>query len=206
MKTIYLHGSLKKRYPAPIKVHASTAAEALTALKQYPGFNVEDLTTVRVEGFECRDALFAATDVRELHVYPALRGAGGQAGLFQIIIGAVLVVVGAILQFVPGAQPAGMFMMKAGAMLMLGGLIQLLAPQPQANTSGSTSQQSLFIPANQNTTKIGTPIKLIFGTIRTFGHYLSFNVDSKRLDDSTLDIAGYCNHTGAGQAQNCVIY
>jgi predicted phage tail protein len=204
MKTIYLHGSLKKLHPGPIKVHASSVAEAMTALKQYPGFDVENPTPVRVEGFECRDALFAATDVSELHVYPALRGAGGKGGLLQIIVGAVIFIVGAVLSYF--GFGSGIPLMKFGAMMMLGGLIQMLAPQPQSSTSATNLQQSLYIPSDKNTTKIGTPIKLIFGTVRTFGHYLSFNVDSKRLDDSTLDIAGYCNHTGAGQAQNCVIY
>jgi predicted phage tail protein len=204
MKTIYLHGSLKDRHPEPIKVHASSVAEALSILKQLPAFDVENPVEVRVRGFECRDALYAATDVDELHVYPALRGGGGNGGFLQIIIGAVLVVVGVIVSFIPGGQPFGISIAMSGAMMMLGGLIQLLAPSPKASTSADTSQ-SLYIPSNQNTTKIGTRIKLIFGTVRTFGHYLSFNVDARRLDNSTLALGGYCNYTGAGQAQNCVL-
>lgn len=208
MKTIYLHGSLKERHSEPIKVHAQSAAEALSVLKQLPGFDVEELTEVRIEGFECRDALFAQTDKQELHVYPALRGAGGNGGFLQVVIGAVLVVVGVVVGVVAGwtgiGAQIGLSLAMGGAMMMLGGLIQMLAPQPKA-AAGDAGSQSLYIPSNQNTTKIGTRIKLIFGTIRTFGHYLSFNVDAKRLDDSKLNLGGYCNYTGAGQAQGCVV-
>lgn len=202
MKTIYLHGSLKELHPEPIRVHAQTAAEALSILKQVRGFDAEDPREVRVDGFECRDALFARTDKTELHVYPALRGSGGNGGLLQVIIGAVMVIVGAVLMVFGGS---GTPLITSGVMMIIGGVIQMLAPQPKAANSGTDTQQSLYIPANQNTTKIGTRIKLIFGMVRTYGHYLSFNVDAKRLDDSTMNLAGYCNYNGDGQAQGCVL-
>lgn len=206
MKTIYLHGSLKELHPTPINVHAQSVAEALSILKQIPGFDADNPRAVRVDGFLCRDAFYLPTNVKELHVYPALRGAGGNAGLLQMIVGAVMVIVGAVLTFFPqfGGTAYGPALMKVGAMMMLGGLIQMLSPQPKTSVS-SSSDQTLYIPSNQNTTKIGTRIKLIFGRMKTYGHYLSFNVDAKRLDDSTLDLAGYCNHTGAGQTQSCVL-
>jgi predicted phage tail protein len=195
MKTIYLHGSLTERHPEPIKVHAQTVAEALTILKQLPGFDVENPTPVRVKGVECRDAVFAPTDLTELHVYPALAGAGGNGGVLQMIIGAVLVVVGVVIGVLTSwtgiGGAAGFSIAMSGAMMMLGGLIAMLAPSPKSSTSSSS--QSLYVPSNQNTVKIGTRIPLLYGRIRHFGHYLSFNVDAKKLDDSDMNLAGYCS-------------
>jgi predicted phage tail protein len=195
MKTIYLHGSLKELHPEPIKVHAQTAAEALSILKQLPGFDVENPVPVRVKDIECRDALYAPTELTELHVYPALMGGGGNTNILQVIIGAVLVIVGAILWWTGPAggtmASVGISMMMGGAMVMLGGIIGMLAPSPKYGSSAG--QQSLYIPANQNTVKIGTRIPLVYGRIRHFGHYLSFNVDAKKLDDADMNLAGYCS-------------
>jgi predicted phage tail protein len=194
MKTIYLHGSLTERHPEPIRVHATTVAEALTYLKQLPGFDVENPVPIKVKGFECRDAIFAATDETELHIYPALSGAGGNGGMLQTIIGAVIfvvgIVVGVLTSWTGVGGAAGFSMAMSGAMMMLGGILAMLAPTPKAGNAGS---QSLYIPSNQNTTKIGTRIPLLYGRIRHFGHYLSFNVDARKLDDSKMNLAGYCS-------------
>ncbi|KFG99096.1 hypothetical protein GQ56_0101185 [Burkholderia paludis] len=208
MKMIYLHGSLKELHPEPINVHSTTAAEALTVLKQFPGFDAENPVDVRVDGFDCRDALFVQTDKTELHVYPALRGAGGNGGFLQILIGAVMVVVGTVLWWngpIGGTMAqVGIGMMMGGAMMMLGGVISMLAPQPKLGT-GSATNSSLIIPASQNTVKIGTRLPLLFGRVKHFGHYLSFNVDAKRYDDSNMVLGGYCNQNGDGQALHCVL-
>jgi predicted phage tail protein len=213
MKTIFLHGSLKELNPEPIKVHAETAAEAVSFLRQIEGFDVENPTLIRVKGIECRDAIYdAMLCPDELHIYPALAGAGGNGGLLQVIIGAVIFVLGVIANFIPGlGQAVGIPMMMSGAMMMLGGILMLLAPTPKA--SNTDNSQSLYIPANQNTVKIGTRIPLIYGRIRHFGHYLSFNVDARKLDDSKLNLGGYCsgrtdsngNRYSYGQDGHCLI-
>lgn len=207
MKTIILHGFLKDLHPGPIEVHADTPAEAITALQQLPGFSFDTPPDVRIDGIECRDALFLPTSMTELHVFPALCGAGGNGGFFQILLGAVMVVVGALLWWTGPAggslATAGISMMLGGGMMMLGGIIQLLAPQP--SFSSSTSKSSLILPSNQNTVKVGTRMPLIFGRHKFFGHYLSFNVDALSYDENDFVIGGYCNQSGSGQVQNCVI-
>jgi predicted phage tail protein len=189
MKTIYLHGSLKERHPEPIRVHASTAVEALSVLKQLPTFDATDPVSVRVKGFECRDALYEITDMEEIHVYPALVGGGGKGGVLQIIVGVVVVIVGIVLSVF--GYGSGTPLIMSGMMMILGGILMMLAPTPKS--SGDGSKQSLYIPSNQNTTKIGTRIPLIYGRVRRFGHYLSFNVDARSLDDSKMNLAGYCS-------------
>jgi predicted phage tail protein len=215
MKTIFLHGSLNELHPEPIKVHAETAAEAVSFLKQLEGFDVENPRPIRVRGIDCRDAIYDKTLCPdELHIYPALAGAGGNGGMLQVIIGAVLfivgIVVGVLTSWTGFGGAAGFSLAMSGAMMMLGGILMMLAPTPKTDND---TRQSLYIPSNQNTVKIGTRIKLIYGRVRTYGHFLSFNVDAKKLDDSKMNLGGYCsgrtddkgNRYSYGQDGHCLI-
>ena len=204
MKKIHLLGYLNEFHPEPIEVEAATVAEALTALKYIPGIDTDTMEKrrVRVRGFESRDALYTPTDVVDIYVMPTMRGAGSKAGgFFQIIVGIVMVVVG-IFSSAYGGAP----MIMGGIAMIAGGVIAVLAPTPQiGGVSSDENRQSLFLPSNQNTVKIGTRKPILYGRIKHFGHYLSFNVDAKRYDDSAMNISGYCNGTGAGQDFYCVI-
>ncbi|AJD82919.1 tail component protein [Achromobacter phage JWF] len=201
MKRIHLLGYLNKFHPEPIEVEASTPEEALMYLKYIPGLDTDTMEKirVRVRGFESVDALRAPTDVVDLFVAPTMRGSGAKAGgFFQIIVGIVVVVVSAVFQQYYGVA--------AGLAMIAGGVIAVLAPTPKLG-GGETGPdtQTLFLPSTQNTVKIGTRKPILYGRIKHFGHYLSFNVDAKRYDDSAMNISGYCNGTGAGQDYYCVI-
>lgn len=200
MKKIHLLGYLNQFHPEPIEVDISTAEEALMYLKNIPGIDTDSMEkrVVRVLGFESRDALREPTTETDIYIVPAMRGAGSKVmGFFQIIIGIVIVVVAAFTGQYYGVA--------AGLMMIAGGVLAVLAPTPKMGTGDNNSTQSLFIPANQNTVKIGTRKPILYGRIKHFGHYLSFNVDAKRYDDSAMNISGYCNGTGAGQDTLCVI-
>lgn len=201
MKRIHLLGYLKQYHPEPIEVEASTVEEALTYLKNIPGIDTDTMEKrhVRVRGFESADSLRVPTDVTDLFVMPTMRGAGAKAGGFlQIIVGIVVVVVAAITQQYWGVA--------AGLAMIAGGVIAVLAPTPKLGVDNSDNdRRTMFLPSTQNTVKIGTRKPILYGRIKHFGHYLSFNVDAKRYDDSALNISGYCNGTGAGQDYYCVI-
>jgi len=204
MKKIHLLGYLNKFHPRPIEVEAESVSEALIALKYVKGIDTETMEkrVVRVLGFDSQDALNAKTDVVDIYVVPSLRGAGGKSGgIFQIIVGIVLVVVGALTSWSGGGA-----LMASGISMIAGGIIAMLAPTPKISKNDSDGGTSLFIPATQNTVKIGTRKPILYGRIKHFGHYLSFNVDAKRYDETPLNIAGYCNSTGSGQDNLCVIY
>jgi hypothetical protein len=114
----------------------------------------------------------------DIHVYPRTGGAGGDNGLVQIIIGIALI---AVAVFAPALIPGFMSVASvatAGAMMVLGGVMQMLTPMPEA-AGGSTDEKSNYLGANQNTVKIGTNIPLAYGNVKMSGHYLSFDVDSK---------------------------
>lgn len=203
MKKIHLLGYLNKFHPRPIEVEAESVSEALTALKHIKGIDTETMAkrVVRVRGFESQDALNAKTDVKDIYVVPTMRGAGGKGGFFQIIVGVILVVVGAMTSWVGGGA-----LIASGISMIAGGILAMLAPTPKISSNDTDGRSSLFIPATQNTVKIGTRKPILYGRIKHFGHYLSFNVDAKRYDETPLNIAGYCNSTGSGQDNLCVIY
>lgn len=195
MKRIVFSGYLQEMYPDGIEVEAETAAEAVSALSLWPGFRPGDNVrhSVVMPQFGSRDALYSRTDEPVLLMVPMQMVAGGRGGLFQVIIGAVLIAVGFILG--PGT-PWGAGLIKVGAALMIGGVIQMLMPQPEL---GSTSQEekSAYLPAGRNTTKVGTRIPLLFGRRRVWGHFLSVNVTAANKPQPTKPPAGtvYASNT-----------
>ena len=203
MKTIILHGSLKKLYDKPIEVEATTVAEALRVLELIP-----ELTPVNgqpwpvtVQGVTSDFSLYCITPLDEIHVYPRAGGAGGKGGLLQVLIGITLIALAIINPFsmlAEGGFLAGIGITQGmvgltGAMMVLGGLMQMLTPVPE-NDQGNNN---LYLGAGINTVKIGTRIPIVYGTRKIGGHYLSFDVDAKDIalkGDPNEEVEGKRNY------------
>jgi predicted phage tail protein len=170
MTTIILHGPLKDLYPNEIRVFANSAAEAIQSLELIPALQRKDgqRHLVRVEGFDSVDALYDRREIDVLHIHPVMDGGGGKGGLGQVILGSVLVVVGIFT-----AQP---YLIQMGASLILGGVLQMLAPQPSINSSNE--ERSKYLGNGRNTVAIGTRIQMIYGRRKAYGHYISFDIDA----------------------------
>lgn len=180
MKRIILHGHLKKLYDKPIEVEASSVAEALRFLEQIPELKPLDGQPwpVTVRGVDSQIKLFAETDVEEIHVHPRTGGAGGKAGLMQIIIGITLIALAFINPAFLGTLGITQGMLYlSGGMMVLGGLVQMLMPVPETDST----EGSMYLGAGVNTVKIGTRIPILYGTRKIGGHYLSFDVDAKDI-------------------------
>lgn len=181
---IFLHGYLRDLHPEPLNVQASSVAEAISSLQLVPALALQpgqQRHSIAVDGFGSRDAIYDRTDVQEIHLRPVMTGAGKGGGL-QIIIGIAIIA----LAVVTGG--AGLFagtsfaisqgsLVLAGAMMMLGGVMQMLAPQP---TLGSMDQEekSKFLGQAKNTVAIGTRIPIILGRHKWGGHFISFDIDA----------------------------
>lgn len=179
---IILHGSLKDLYPGLIEVLAETAAEAIMALSQrlqsIP--SIKNRIAIELPAFQSRDSLYEKTDCSELHIHPALAGAGGKAGGMQIVLGILLIAVAIMMPAsvaLMGVTLTSGSVMMAGAMMVLGGVLQLLTPTPEAKAGANEKSEYLGTP--KNTVKIGTPIPFVFGRRKVYGHYLSFDLDAK---------------------------
>lgn len=183
MKTLIFHGYLKDLHPEPLRVAATSVAEAVSALQLIPAFQLApgEKHSVAIDGFASRDALYDRTDVEEIHIRPVMAGAG--RGALQIVIGIVLIVgalaSGGALIAASGALTATGSIALAGAMMVLGGILQMLSPQP---TVSKEDEKSRYLGQGRNTVAIGTRIPLLYGKHKAFGHYLSFDIDAGDLN------------------------
>ncbi len=176
---IHLHDSLAALHSGPIDVQASSVAEAVSALRLYPGFNPKSgkRYQVSIDGFGSRDAIYDHTNVKEIHLRPVMAGSG-RPGMMQIVLGVIMI---AVSFFAPYLSPAmASSLMVGGAMSILGGVLQMLAPQPSVNTT--VEEKSRYLSGGQNTVAIGTPIPLIYGRRKVYGQYLSFDLEAGEMN------------------------
>ena len=177
-KRVHLHGPYAAFHDGPIEVEASTAWDAVEAVvTQLPGFKPSPITgkkIIQVVGFDTLESLKSETDVVDLHVMPHL-SFGKNGGLIQTVIGVALLVTAA---FMGGVfWPA--IVAGVGASMLVGGIMQMLSPQPQLNSNNEDQERSKYLGSVANTVRIGTPIALLYGRYRAGGQILSFNIDSK---------------------------
>lgn len=187
MTTLIFHGYLAGLFPdGRLQVEANSAAEAISALDGRPGFQREegDKHFITLPGYESPDAIYEVSNPKEIHVLPFLEGEGGKTGAYiQVAIGVALIATGYMagegvhMISVAGMEIATSTLVLTGSMMVLGGVMSLLMPQP--TITSSDQPRSNYLPANHNTTAIGTPIPLLIGRRRVFGQFLSFDIDAK---------------------------
>lgn len=190
MIRVVLHGSLKDLWPHEIPpLDVSSAAEAIKALTvQLPVFRRklgQELHRIAAVGFDTLEALFMPTDAKELHLVPQFAG-GKRGGFFQILIGSALIALaiwnpaGALAATAIANVTLQSMMFSIGAALLLGGVSQLLMPQPaREGTSNENVEGSKYLGSPGNTVAIGTRIPILFGTFKAFGHFVAFDIDAK---------------------------
>lgn len=106
-----------------------------------------------------------------------------RGGVLQTILGAVLVVVGAIGSFTAfgqalGGATWGPYAMQMGAAMMAGGVIQMLSPQPAglASKQGADNKPSYAFGSVTNTAAQGYPVPLLYGKRRIGGAIISAGI------------------------------
>jgi predicted phage tail protein len=185
MTRIELGGVLGKTFG---RVHyrlIRTTGEAVNALsKTVDGFE-KYLNSSRMRGLTYAvfkgkknvgidDLGFAVTgDV--IRIVPVVIGSK-KAGLLQTILGAVLVVVSI---WMPGVSiAASNLLFSAGAALTLGGVVQMLSPQPGglASKQDADNRASYAFGGVTNTTAQGNPVPLLYGKRRIGGAIISAGI------------------------------
>ena len=183
LRTVYLHGSLAALHPGPIQIHATTVAEAVEGIsRQIEGLHRRRIAVVDAETIE--DLFrFLPEDQTEIHIVPQLNG-GKSGGFTQILIGAALVAA----SFIPGLNATvATMILQAGALAILGGLSQLLAPQPKADDE---QEKNRYLGAPKNTVEIGTRIPILYGEFRCYGHWLGFDINAMEVKGSGASSGG----------------
>lgn len=186
MVNVRFYGSLKQ-FGSEFRLDCKTPAEVVQALtSQIPKlrqFIQQGLFTVRV-GREYLDNRYLEQGLNQhlkddsiVHFTPVLKGSK-KAGLFQTIVGAVMVVVGAFTSWAGGAA-----LIAGGIGLMAGGVAQMLTKMPSMSTGkDAEKKQSTSFSNLSNMAAQGRPMPLAYGRIRVGSLIISQGVETMDIE------------------------
>jgi predicted phage tail protein len=178
---VKLYGYLRK-FGKEFELAVKSPAEAVRALCiMVPGFKAF------LQNAEHRGITFAVFNGKRnitkeeltLGAKPEIRIAtviaGRKSGLLQTIVGIVLIVVGVVFE-----QP---WMIKMGAALVIGGILQMMSPQPSLLEKGedADNRSSYAFGGPVNTTAQGNPIGILYGEREIGGAVISAGIFAENL-------------------------
>lgn len=190
LTTIRLYGALGARFGRVHKLAVQTSAEAVKALcinldglesylmnAKKNGMTFAVFRGKRNIGVQDFQELAGDSDIR---IAPIMGGAK-KAGLFQTILGAVLVVVGVIGLTVGqawGGATWGSYALQAGIGLMAGGIYQMLSPQPKGlqGRGDPDNKPSYAFGGSVNTLAMGNPVAVLYGEREIGGAIISAGI------------------------------
>lgn len=175
LREVRLYGALGRQFGRVFRLAVMTPAEAVQALAAVlPGFRNAFLGPdgrakyhVFVGRGQGRHSIGEAQAgdlvgrMEPIRLVPEVQGAK-RAGAVQTVIGAVLFVVGLVMNYY--APGSGSGLMQTGALMMLGGVIQLLSPQRKREEESSKPLSYAF-DGPINNTEQGGPVPLVFGRV-----------------------------------------
>lgn len=193
MTTIKLSGSLAKKFG---RVHrrqleSGSIWEIFRALKAtLRGFEDEikrlDRLGLQFAVFRNRKNVnaedFSLAGTREARIVPVVNGSK-RAGALQTIVGVVLIIAASIAlpglgaAFAAGAGGWGT-VASFGAALAIGGIIQMISPQPKGITQSASPENlpSYAFGSAKNTTASGNPVPICIGERRWGGAIISASI------------------------------
>ncbi|USE81164.1 tail assembly protein [Cupriavidus gilardii] len=184
VRTIRLYGYLGARFGRIHRLAVSSAAEAVRALGvMVPGFHAE-LISSRDRGIRYavfvgkqnlgKDELVLPPGRDDIRIAPVLQGAK-RGGLFQTLLGVALIAAATITAGGLGAAFTSNGLIGAtammGASMALGGIVQMLSPQPGGLSASDRPENKPSYGFNGpvNTSAQGGPVPLFYGGPLTVG-------------------------------------
>lgn len=209
VRTIRLYGKLGARFGRVHRMAVSSAAEAIRALgSQIRGFDAY-LTQSKDNGLGyavfygknnlSEGELAYPAGKEEIRIAPILLGAKN-GGVFQIILGAVLVIVGTILEpYTAGLSTA---LVTMGYGMIVGGVVQLLTPMPKGRSSQDKADNTPSYSFNGpiNTQAQGNCVPVLYGELIVGSAVVSASInttDGNYVPDDTVP-NGYGGGGGGG--------
>ena len=189
LTTIRLYGALGARFGRVHKLAVQTSAEAVKALcinfdglesyllnAKKNGMTFAVFRGRRNIGADDFKNLAGSTDIR---IAPVMEGAK-KAGLFQTILGAVMVVAGIVVTGMTfgSAGVIGAGLVSAGIGMMAGGIYQMLSPQPKGlqGRDDPDNKPSYAFGGSVNTLAMGNPVALLYGEREVGGAIISAGI------------------------------
>lgn len=187
LRTIRLYGTLGAQFGREHRLAVGSAAEAVRALCiLLPGFQ-QFLMRAKERGLVFsvfigktnigKDQLHDPPGQDAIRIAPVLVGSKRQ-GVLQTIVGAVLIVVGAVISAYGGG--AGAPLVKLGVSMVVGGVAQMLAPQPKGLGAKDSPENAPSYSMNGavNTQAQGNPVPVAYGGHDTKGMFVGSAVIS----------------------------
>ncbi|ABU76312.1 tail assembly protein [Cronobacter sakazakii] len=190
LKTVRLYGALGARFGRVHRLVIASPAEACRALSVIlPGFE-QYMQTAHLRGLRFavfrgkknigQDELKHNSGEEDIRIAPVIAGSK-RGGVLQTILGAVLVVGALALGPVGIGTIAGSTAMSIGLMggsMMIGGVVQMLSPQPGglASRQDPDNAPSYAFGGPVNTTAMGNPVGLLYGEREIGGAIVSAGI------------------------------
>lgn len=196
LRVIRLYGKLGARFGRVHRFHleSNSVSEAIRALdSQLTGFR-SFMMNAKQHGMVF--AVFAGkrnltegqlhdpVGAEDIRIAPVVEGSKS-AGVLQTILGIVLIVVGAFTD-----NPN---LIYSGAVMALGGVVQMLSPQPHSKVTNGTNEPSYVFNGPVNTEAQGHPVPLLYGRMIVGSAVISAGIEAS-------DYAPATSGVGAGQA------
>ena len=171
-RTIKLYGVLRKHFGREYELDVNSAQDAIHALcAMVPGFE-KFLSTGEERGLVFTvfsgsrnlspdEIELRGDDAGVIRIAPIIQGSK-QAGLFQVVLGAVLIVAG----FFTGGATWGPALMLAGAGMAVAGTVQMLSPTPKTGSldrNGDGNNPSYGFGGAVTTIAQGNPYPVLYG-------------------------------------------
>lgn len=191
LTTIRLYGALGARFGRVHKLAVQTSAEAVKALcinfdgledylmnAKKNGMTFAVFRGKRNIGVQDFQELAGKSDIR---IAPVMEGAK-KAGMFQTILGAVMVVAGIIVGVATGWTGVGLTfgagLIMSDASMMAGGIYQMLSPQPKGlqGRDDPDNKPSYAFGGSVNTLAMGNPVAPLWGEREIGGAIISAGI------------------------------
>ncbi|MCG3472010.1 tail assembly protein [Xenorhabdus bovienii] len=182
LRTIRLSGVLIPQFGREYKLAVSSPIEAIRALSVLIDGFEKFLLTAKERGLTFavfsgkrninRDELELSGE-GDIRIVPVIIGSK-KAGIFQTILGAVMVVAGVF----AWATPWGVPLVMSGASMMLGGVVQMLSPMPGglARREDPDNKPSYAFGGPVNSIAQGNPVPIGYGRRRIGGAIISAGI------------------------------
>ncbi|MDE1480408.1 tail assembly protein [Xenorhabdus bovienii] len=182
LRTIRLSGVLIPQFGREYKLAVSSPIEAIRALSVIIDGFEKFLLTAKERGLTfavfigkrniSRDELELSGE-GDIRIVPVIIGSK-KAGIFQTILGAVMVVAGVFAWLTPYGVP----LVMSGASMMLGGVVQMLSPMPGglARREDPDNKPSYAFGGPVNSIAQGNPVPIGYGKRRIGGAIISAGI------------------------------
>ena len=170
LKTVKLYGPMRKRFGRQFELAVSSPQEAIRALSQQVSGFKEYLVKSKDSGLTfavfigkqniSEEELDSPAGHEEIRIAPIIQGSK-RGGIFQTIVGAALIA----LSFVPVLAPFAPTLMGMGVSMVLGGVVQMLSPQPKGlgARDDPNNMPSYSMNGAVNTQAQGNPVPVCYG-------------------------------------------